>query len=245
MSLRDKLSLNNVSNLWTLLGPGGMLTLLASTAATYFEPIYKMGWGGVFFVGIGTAILFMLAASLFLIAWRHFRPFGAKNVISQGYEFFPDRGDLVQKHKNLPDRFANATSVQAIWVVGQRHYHGQEKLDVIKRLLLPHPDGIALRYFVEKGNHDEVTDLIVRTTKRALASGTKVRWYRPFIFNSINIVDAESPKGWVHVETVLPYSRPLRRPSYTVQKSHYPETIVEMRRIFDQMWDSADEPPLS
>jgi hypothetical protein len=49
----------------------------------------------------------------------------------------------------------------------------------------------------------------------------------------------------MHLESVLPHSRILRRPSYTVSKAQSAEAVAEMQRVFDSLWDEAKEPKLS
>ncbi len=59
---------------WTFLGPGGVVWLIMSWAASLFPPIAQYGIGGVIFAGLGAACVLMLVASISLIAWRYFHP---------------------------------------------------------------------------------------------------------------------------------------------------------------------------
>jgi hypothetical protein len=157
--------------------------------------------------------------------------------------FFPDRGALHRTHGTLAQRLANVSSVNAIWVVGQKYYHAGEHLGVVTKLLLPDPDGEAVNYYARVSNHPEVVKYIKDATSRAWAAGTKVRWYQPFIFSSIVLADTDKPTGWVHIEIVLPYSRPEKRPSFTITKIRSEETVSETQRVFDRIWDSARDAP--
>jgi hypothetical protein len=94
-------------------------------------------------------------------------------VKSGGFEFFPDRGSLVQAHQNLGDRLANVQSVWAMWVVGSKFYHAQTNTRVVKRLLLPHPDGEAIKYHAKTVSHAMTTKLIREATKLAKENGAK------------------------------------------------------------------------
>lgn len=163
---------------------------------------------------------------------------GAK--VGGGIEFFPNRDALVRAHGTLGSRLRSASSSSGLWVVGQKFFGARENVGVLKRLLLPHPNGEAIKYYAKVSQHQEVTRYIREWTGHALKSGTKVRWYQPFVFSSIVLVDTDKPEGWAHIEIVLPYSEPERRPSFTVFRRRSEETVAEFQRIFDELWDNAE-----
>jgi hypothetical protein len=160
-----------------------------------------------------------------------------------GFEFFPDRNTLNRVHGTLADRFAHVSSVSAIWVVGSKFYHAQTNAGVVKRLLLPNPDGDIIKYHAGTVEHAMTMTLIREATELARTSGAKVRWYDNFIFHSIILADVDEPSGWIHVESVLPYSKPEMRPSYTVYKRQSDAVVRETARIFSEIWDHAKEAP--
>ena len=161
----------------------------------------------------------------------------------RGFEFFPDREALRHySHGSLAKRFANVTSVSAIWPVGRNFYDEGENLSVVKELLLPNPGGRAIKYLVQTVDREDATEFIKATTLKARKNGAKVKWYDHFIFHSIILADTDRPTGWMHIESVLPFSQTMRRPSYTVTKEKSEAAILEMRRVFQGLWDEAKEP---
>lgn len=220
-------------------------------AASAFSTIAEQGWGAVVFAGIGAACVVSLCVSASLVAWRWFYPFPKElsdvapqiggAMTGEGVEFFPDRNTLVRAHGTLGQRLASASSASGIWVVGQKFYHADENVSVMKRLLLPNPDGVSFIYSAEP-YHPEIAEYIRHATNKAIESGTRVRWYDHFVFQSIMLVDTDKPSGWVHVELVLPHSKVERRPGFTVYKRQSEDTVSELQRIFNEMWDDAKEP---
>ena len=162
-----------------------------------------------------------------------------------GFDFFPNRPSLIAAHGSLADRLRGTSTVCGIWVIGQKFFHAGENLHVVKRLLLPHPDGDSFQFHSKVSNHADTIEYVRGITKLALKSGTKVRWYEHFIYQSILLVDTDKPEGWVHLETVLPYSKPDHRPSITVHRKFSEQTVLETQRIFNEMWDSAKDAPSS
>ena len=59
---------------------------------------------------------------------------------------------------------------------------------------------------------------------------------------SLILADVEKPSGWIHVESVFPFSKTNQRPSWTLHRRTSEKTVLEMKRIFDEMWDAAKEP---
>jgi hypothetical protein len=184
-------------------------------------------------IGVGL-VLFGIIAML----WHRVRLWQVQQL---RFQFFPDRASLHRAHGTLAKRFAGVSSVSALWVVGQKFYHGDESIGVLRELLLPNPDGNAIKYLAKTVARPDISRDIRSTTQMALKSGTNVRWYDHFIFSSIILADIDKPSGWMHIETVLPYSKPERRPSYTVKKSESEEAVLEMARIFRRIWDEAKE----
>jgi hypothetical protein len=160
-----------------------------------------------------------------------------------GIEFFPTRETLVRAHGTLGSRLKNVSSVSGMWVVGLKFLGARENIHVLKRLLLPHPDGDALKNYAKVSKHGEVIQYIKDATKQAQSNGTKVKWYREFVFASIVLVDTDKPTGWAHVELVMPYSQPENRPSFTIYKRQSEATVSELQRIFDEIWEVASVPP--
>jgi hypothetical protein len=114
----------------------------------------------------------------------------------------------------------------------------------VKELLLPNPDSELIKKFSALIKRPHLVPDIRRATKMAYAvKGTKVRWYDGFIHHSINLVDVEKSSGWVHVESVFPYSGRGTRPSYTVKKTESEEAVKEISRMFREMWDEAKDAP--
>jgi len=169
---------------------------------------------------------------------------GISSPVSASPEFFPDQPALqIGSGGSLAARFANVTSASAIFVVGSKFYHAQNNVGVIKRLLLPNPEGEAIKYHAQTVKHPLTTKLIREATREAIKAGAKVRWYDHFFFNSIILADTDKPTGWMHIETVLPYSQPEKRPSYIVSKQLAPQAVAELQRVFDEIWDNAKDAP--
>jgi hypothetical protein len=55
------------------------------------------------------------------------------------------------------------------------------------------------------------------------------------------LVDTDKPTGWVHIEPALPYSIMRLRSIYTIYKRHSEEAVMEMQRIFNELWEEADK----
>jgi hypothetical protein len=164
------------------------------------------------------------------------------NVVKAGgFRFFPDRPTLQMAYGTLANRFVGVSDVDALLVVGVKFYRAQANLDKIKRLLLPNPDGETLKWFAETINGKDTSRVIKETTKLALKAGAKVKWYNHFNFHSMILADTDKPSGWAHIETVLPYSQPERRPSYTVHKQRSEQLVKEMQRVFDEIWDKSPD----
>jgi hypothetical protein len=164
-------------------------------------------------------------------------------VKTGGLQFFPDRLSLHLDHGSLAARFANVSAVSAMLVVGDRFYDVGENIAVVKELLLPNPEGEALKYLLRTVGREYAKDRIREVTNIAKKAGAKVKWYDNFVFHSLILVDVDKPSGWMHVEMVLPYSKIEKRPSFTIYKKQSEMTVSEMTRIFREIWDSSTWAP--
>jgi len=163
---------------------------------------------------------------------------------NNGVKFFTNRNVLQRTHGTLGSRFAGATKVSAMLVVGHKFYISGDKIEAVKELLLPDPDGKAIKHFAATTERKDTTRVIKEVTRIARKHGTAVRWYDHFVCHSMLLVDVERPTGWIHIEMVLPYSTHDKRPSYTLYKNGQEEAILEMSRVFREIWDNAHEPRL-
>jgi hypothetical protein len=159
-------------------------------------------------------------------------------------EFFPNR-DLLARKGTLRRRFVGITSVSALFITGEAFYRAHEDHAKIRRLLLPRPEGEAYKSFCETVKSTDSHRVIREITKLARKVGTEVKWCDPFIFHSIILADADQPWGWAHIESIFPYSKLERRPSYTMHKPQLEEAIREMERVFNDIWHNSDEAPPS
>lgn len=138
---------------------------------------------------------------------------------------------------------ARVKSVSAAWVEGQKFYHQGDQLQVMKRLLLPNPESEAFKRYARSVKQAGIDQAIREVTRDALQHGAKVKWCDMFLCHSITLVDTDKPSGWVHIESALPFSKLAYRPSYTVYKRSAPETVEQMQRIFDELWEDAVKAP--
>jgi hypothetical protein len=228
---------------------GGLINVGSRMNDAY--TLINLGLPASVWEAIGAAIFFGSVVALLYQWHKKYEATKTREVastqIKPGFEFFPDREALRHySHGSLARRFANAnvTSVSAIWPVGRNFYDEGENLSVVKELLLPNPTGRAIKYLVQTAERQDATEFIKATTLNARKNGAKVKWYDHFIFHSIILADTDKPSGWMHIESALPYSQTMRRPSYTVFKWHSEAAVVEMRRVFQRIWDEAKEPSL-
>lgn len=155
-----------------------------------------------------------------------------------GFEFFPNRAELNRVHGTLASRLTKANEVNAIFAVGAKFYDAGERLDVIKRLILPNPDSKSFANYSD--NVSQRQQAIRRVTEKAKSRDTDVRWSKDFIFHTLVLTDTDKPTGWAHIESVLPNSTTEQRPSYTIYKIRYDAAVSEMRRLFYKIWDESD-----
>jgi hypothetical protein len=104
---------------------------------------------------------------------------------------------------------------------------------------------VARRFHVETGPYPEAADMVHTITRLTIASGAEVRWYDYFICHSIILADTNRRRGWVHIESVFPWSTTDQRPSYTIYRRTSPKPVAEMQRIFDTLWEHSvrQQPP--
>lgn len=160
-------------------------------------------------------------------------------IRGQPFVFFSDRTSLQRAHGSLSDRLKNVERASAIWVIGQKFYHDQENTHVIKKLLLPNPDNPAFKFQIDTGPNQSAGVLVRQITELAKKAGAEVRWYDHFISHSIVLADTDKRRGWVHIESVFPHSTTSQRPSYTIYRRSNRRAVLEMQRIFDEMWSQA------
>jgi hypothetical protein len=185
------------------------------------------------FPALPSWLLAALAIALLLSIWGHIWWRGPAQA---RVEFFPTRHDLRERGGTLDKRFKNVESVFAIWVVGQNFFYSGHETRAVKRLLLPNPESQAFKDFVKSGPHPSAVISVREVAVFAKSKGTEVRFYNSFISHSLILADPDKETGWLHVESVLPYSRTEYRPSYTIYKRDFPDTIMETYRIFNEMW---------
>jgi hypothetical protein len=78
----------------------------------------------------------------------------------------------------------------------------------------------------------------VRIFPRAPSRRSSTGQSRSFLNCRVGVLaDIDRANGWIHVESVLPYSKTNNRPSYTIDKRHSEEAVLEMQRIFNRIWD--------
>lgn len=68
------INVNRLGYWWTVFGPGGVLAVAMSWLFSAVGPIAAYGWGAVVLLGIASACIVMLVASVSLVAWRYFNP---------------------------------------------------------------------------------------------------------------------------------------------------------------------------
>lgn len=169
---------------------------------------------------------------------------GGQRVKGSGFRFYFSRPALEQRNKKLGQLFTDTKWVDALWVKGEKFYDANENIHAVKRLILPNPDSNSLRLFANSVDQEALKEIIKAVTQKATKAGAQVRWCKEFYCTSINLVDTGRNNGWVHVEVVLPYSRPEDRPSFTIEKSRSPDCVLEFQRIFNEIWDKSDEQKL-
>jgi hypothetical protein len=155
-------------------------------------------------------------------------------------EFFPDRLSLQGfSGGSLGARLGSVDTACAIMVNGLDYYSSGINTHCIKKLLLPNPEGDALKSHAAVSSHPGQAEVIKETTQLAKKARAAVRWYDHFIYHSIILADTDKSSGWIQVESVLPYSDTSRRPSYTIFRKSSEAVVLEMQRVFNEIWDHA------
>jgi len=169
---------------------------------------------------------------------------GGPTVKTYGFRYFPRRACIDKEHESLGMRFANASSVWAMWPVGAKFFDARQQTHVVKRLILPHPESESTKFFFDSINQGQpVRDLIKHVTERAYAAGADVRWCDHFLYNAITLVDYDDPMGWAHVESVLPFCITENRPGYTIYKHRSAESVMNLVDVFLKVWDASKSAP--
>src|SRR5882724_3908689 len=65
---------NQLGIWWIIFGPGGVLATVYGVIAWFFQPVAHYGWAAVALSVIVISLFTILVMSIFLIAWRAFRP---------------------------------------------------------------------------------------------------------------------------------------------------------------------------
>ena len=177
------------------------------------------------------------------LAKRWLRKMGGPVMVT-GLEFFPTRA-ILDRARDYDELLARAEKIDAAYTTGQvltdfdianiRH---------IRRLILPDPRSESLvSYAISIGNSPDLQRQIIRATQDVRENyGIDVRWYPGMYHASFNIGDADKNNGWAHVELTLPFSKPNRRPSFTISKAKSEETVAGLAHVFEEMW-KASQPP--
>ncbi len=153
------------------------------------------------------------------------------------FEFFADRSSLVKAHDIIAVRLKNIDRADAIWVLGQKFYHASKETHKIKRLLLPNPDSETFKFLTKTCHNWAEESTLQQITDLAKKSGAEVRWYDHFISHSIILADTRKWHGWIHVESVFPFSTNEHRPSYTIYTRSQRKAVDEMQRVFNELWE--------
>ncbi len=165
-------------------------------------------------------------------------------VMARGLEFFPTR-EILDRARTYDELLARAEKIDAAYVTGRKiSEHDIPNIRHIHRVILPDPRSKSLvSYAIGIVNSPELQGYIIRATQDAKEKyGIEVRWYPEMYHASFMVGDSVKKSGWVHIELTLPFSKPNRRPSFTVTKDRCEETVAEFAHVFEQMW-KASRPP--
>jgi hypothetical protein len=157
--------------------------------------------------------------------------------------FFPNRRVLQDfSGGSLGARLETVKSACAIMANGNAFYTNDRNLERIKKLILPNPYASSFKYHMDRTSDEEQSVKVIQSTRIAQKKGVEVRWSEHFLFHSIVLADTDLDSGWVQVDSVLPYSETLSRPSYTIFKKDLNKTVKEAQYIFDALWNDAKKP---
>jgi hypothetical protein len=152
-------------------------------------------------------------------------------------EFFPNRSVLQKAHGTIAERLRSIRHTDALWVLGQKFYHAGDDTHKVRRLLLPNPRSENFKFFTSTGPNWSAENTLKEITELAKKAGAEVRWYDHFISHSIILADTDKWRGWVHIESVFPYSTTDQRPSYTIYRRGQRKAVEEMQRVFNVLWE--------
>lgn len=192
-------------------------------------------------VNIGTA--YKLLTFLATIARWLQKKLEAKPVSARGLKFYQDR-TVLERESTLFERYTKLNTIDVICIPGTSILNcittGSNKVD---RLILPNPNCDSLAYFDNSYEPKfQLKSFIETNTKRAKEHHVDIRWSPEFIGYSILIADKHEYDAWVHIEYVLPYSDPQKRPSITIFKKNHPGVFAHFLNAFDKIWDKLKPP---
>jgi len=183
--------------------------------------------------------IFVVAIIGFLLLMSNIAPWIIRVIRGKDVEFFPNRSILQKTHGTISERLKNIDHADAIWVLGQKFYHAAGDTHKVHRLLLPNPGSETLKFLVSTGHNWTKEETLKEITELAKTAGAEVKWYDNFISHSIILADTDKRRGWVHIESVLPYSTNEQRPSYTIYRRSQRKAVEEMQRVFNALWDNS------
>jgi len=160
-----------------------------------------------------------------------------------GVEFFPSRTSL-QQRRSLDDLLGTATKIDAVVVIGRTlHETELDNIRHVRRVIFPDPDSASLMHYA--GTVDErghIQRNVCEASRSLLQKKIEVRWYPHMIGNSLLIGDGDKRTGWVHVETIFPFSIPNRRPSWRALRTRHEDLVKSMTEMFKKMWAESRVP---
>ena len=168
-------------------------------------------------------------------------------VLSPQFNFFQTR-QLMEEVRGGLDRFLDgAPAFDAVLVAGRKFTEVSGKRTKIRRAILPKPDSDSVLHYALMVKDKSLPTLIEDTTEAFREQGTKVRWYPYLLSHAIMIGrdhrdddDREVEDGsLVQVESVLPFVKPDKRPSFTIYRATYSESISIFQRVFSEMWKAS------
>lgn len=159
-------------------------------------------------------------------------------------KFFPDR-DALDKYRDFNGALGKCEAIDAVFVTARKlianDYSNTQK---IKRVILPDPDGESFIQFAKSlKDYPNLANYVKAATAELKEKyGIEVRWFPNMIGYSMLIADASKATGWVHAEMVMPFSKANRRPSVTIYKRGYENTVTTFAKIFEDMWNASNQP---
>lgn len=108
---------------------------------------------------------------------------------------------------------------------------GSNAIDVLSKICEVEADKLNL----------DVIDItnIIRKNK-----SSTVRWFDGLLGSSIIISDPDSAWGWVKVESLLPYTASVNRPSIKIYKRYNKEIFSVYTKLWDELLDKSENPPI-